>query len=102
MMERYLHTILRLHGIVLQLAQGHLYLYFTFILLDILFQTSYSTAIAVYYLAKNPDKQQKLLEEILRYLPEKDQPVTSEILTELKYLKACIKESMRYQSKLTS
>ncbi|PNF13667.1 hypothetical protein B7P43_G16772 [Cryptotermes secundus] len=57
--------------------------------------TSYSTAAALYHLAKNPDKQQKLFEEILRYLPDKDQPVTSEILTELKYLKACIKESMR-------
>jgi cytochrome P450 len=53
-------------------------------------------------LAKNPDKQQKLFEEILQYLPEKDQPVTSEILNVLKYLKACIKESMRYQFKLTS
>ncbi|PNF42439.1 putative cytochrome P450 301a1, mitochondrial [Cryptotermes secundus] len=57
--------------------------------------TSYSTAVAVYYLAQNPEKQQKLFQEILRYLPDKDQPVTSEILTELKYLKACIKESMR-------
>jgi hypothetical protein len=68
----------------------------------ILFQTSYTTAIALYYLAKNPDKQQKLFEEILRHLPDKDQPVTSDILNELKYLKACFKESMRYQSKLTS
>jgi cytochrome P450 len=71
---------------------------FTKISLDIslhLFQTSYSAAIALYHLAKNPNKQQKLFEEIQRYLPDKDQPVTSEILNELKYLKACIKESMR-------
>jgi cytochrome P450 len=47
-------------------------------------------------MAKNPDKQQKLFEEIQRYVPDKDQPVTSGILNELKYLKACIKESMRY------
>jgi len=47
-------------------------------------------------LAKNPDKQQKLFEEIQRYVPDKDQPITSEILNELKYLKVCIKESMRY------
>jgi cytochrome P450 len=51
-------------------------------------------------LAKNPDKQQKLFEEIQRYLPDKDQPVTSDILNEMKYLKACIKESMRYYKKM--
>jgi cytochrome P450 len=69
----------------------------------ILLQTSYSTASALYHLAKNPDKQQKLFQEIHRYLPDKDQPVTSNILNELKYLKACIKESMRYhQNKQTN
>lgn len=57
--------------------------------------TSYSSAVALYYLAKNQDKQQTLFEEILKYLPNKDDTVTSEILNELKYLKACIKESMR-------
>jgi cytochrome P450 len=61
-----------------------------------LLQTASSVAIALYYLAKNPDKQQKLFEEIQRYVPEKDQPVTLGNLSELKYLKACIKESMRY------
>lgn len=57
--------------------------------------TAYATAALLFYLAKNPDKQQKLFEEIQRYLPYKDQPITSDILNELKYLKACIKESMR-------
>jgi hypothetical protein len=61
--------------------------------------TSYASAVALYNLAKNPDKQQKLFEEIHRYLPDKEQPVTSNILNELKYLKACIKESMRYTRK---
>jgi len=64
--------------------------------LRVLLQTAISVAIALYYLAKNPDKQQKLFEEIRRYVPDKDQPVTSGNLSELKYLKACIKESMRY------
>jgi hypothetical protein len=64
--------------------------------LRVLLQTSFSVANALYNLAKNPDKQQKLFEEIQRYVPDKDQPVTSDILNELKYLKACIKESMRY------
>jgi cytochrome P450 len=58
-------------------------------------QTAYATASLLYHLAKNPDKQQKLFEEIQRYLPDKDQPLTSDILNELRYLKACIKESMR-------
>ena len=62
----------------------------------VLSQTSFSVANALYHLAKNPDKQQKLFEEIQQYVHDKDQPVTSNILNELKYLKACIKESMRY------
>jgi hypothetical protein len=66
-----------------------------------LLQTAYSTATLLYHLAKNPDKQQKLFEEILRHLPDKDQPVTSDILNELKYLKACIKESMRSDIEVT-
>jgi hypothetical protein len=62
--------------------------------LHVLLQTAFSVASALYNLAKNPDKQQKLFEEIQRYVPDKDQPVTSDILNELRYLKACIKESM--------
>jgi len=50
----------------------------------------------MYYLAKNPDKQQKLFEEIQRYVTDKDQVITSDTLNQVKYLKACIKESMRY------
>jgi len=64
--------------------------------LPVLLQTAFSVACALYNLAKNPDKQQILFEEIQRYVPDKDQPVTSGILNEMKYLKACIKESMRY------
>jgi cytochrome P450 len=66
-----------------------------------LLQTAYSTASLLYHLAKNPDKQQKLFGEILQYLPDKNQPVTSDILSELKYLKACIKESMRSDIEVT-
>ena len=64
--------------------------------LRVLLQTAFSVACALYNLAKNPEKQQKLFEEIQRYVPDKDQPITADILNELKYLKACIKESMRY------
>ncbi|PSN42151.1 hypothetical protein C0J52_18993 [Blattella germanica] len=57
--------------------------------------TSYATVNVMYYLAKNQDKQQKLFEELRRFLPGKEDPLTSNILNEMKYLKACIKESMR-------
>ncbi|KAJ9595930.1 hypothetical protein L9F63_012877, partial [Diploptera punctata] len=57
--------------------------------------TSYSSAIALYYLAKNQDKQQILFEEIIKHLPNKNGRITSDTLNQLKYLKACIKESMR-------
>jgi len=59
-------------------------------------QTALSVCSALYNLAKNPDKQQTLFEEIKRYVPDKDQQVISGILNDLTYLKACIKESMRY------
>ncbi|GLH07263.1 Putative cytochrome P450 301a1, mitochondrial [Gryllus bimaculatus] len=57
--------------------------------------TSYSSAILLYYLAKNPDKQEKLFEELRDILPRPDTPVTPEALQKMKYLRACIKESMR-------
>ncbi|PSN49513.1 putative cytochrome P450 301a1 [Blattella germanica] len=57
--------------------------------------TSFSTAVALYFLAQNPDKQEKLYREIQKFLPDKKTPVTSKMLTEMKYLKACLKESMR-------
>jgi len=49
-------------------------------------------------LVENPEKQQKLFEELQRYPLDKDQPVTSDILNELRYLKACFKESIRYHN----
>ncbi|XP_037942818.1 cytochrome P450 CYP12A2-like, partial [Teleopsis dalmanni] len=46
-------------------------------------------------LAKNPEKQQKLREELLRLMPEKNTPFTEAIHNELNYMRACIKESLR-------
>lgn len=60
-----------------------------------LFQTSHSAASAIYYLAKNHDKQEKLFDELKRLLPDKNSPITADKLNEMKYMKACIKESMR-------
>ncbi|XP_016982241.1 probable cytochrome P450 12c1, mitochondrial [Drosophila rhopaloa] len=46
-------------------------------------------------LAKNPEKQNKLREEILTKLPSTDKDFTLEDMKSLPYLRACIKESMR-------
>ncbi|KAG8226449.1 hypothetical protein J437_LFUL003441 [Ladona fulva] len=57
--------------------------------------TSFTTASMLYNLSKNQDKQQLLFEEIKKFLPNKNDPITVEMVEEMKYLKACIKESMR-------
>ena len=46
-------------------------------------------------MAQNPDKQQKLREEIMRVLPQKDSEFTEDSLNNMQYLRACIKESLR-------
>ncbi|XP_020809616.1 probable cytochrome P450 12c1, mitochondrial [Drosophila serrata] len=46
-------------------------------------------------LAKNPEKQQKLREELLSKLPSPDKEFTLEDMKSLPYLRACIKESLR-------
>ena len=46
-------------------------------------------------LAKNPDKQEKLRQEIKTILPDKNTPMTHENMNNLPYLRACIKEGMR-------
>lgn len=63
--------------------------------LDIFFQTSSAFTGALYLLAKNPDKQEILRNEIRAILPDKDSSFTIEKMTRLPYLRACIKESQR-------
>uniref|UniRef100_A0A1I8NQL9 Cytochrome P450 n=1 Tax=Stomoxys calcitrans TaxID=35570 RepID=A0A1I8NQL9_STOCA len=46
-------------------------------------------------LAKNPDKQAKLREEVRKLLPEKDSEFDETVFNHMPYLKACIKESLR-------
>lgn len=46
-------------------------------------------------MAKNPEKQAKLREEILRILPEKDSEFTEASMKNVPYLRACIKEALR-------
>ncbi|XP_018572392.1 cytochrome P450 CYP12A2-like isoform X1 [Anoplophora glabripennis] len=52
-------------------------------------------AAALYLLAKNPDKQKYLREEVYNNLPDKNSPITKEILNNSPYLKAVIKETTR-------
>ncbi|KAJ8930118.1 hypothetical protein NQ314_017114 [Rhamnusium bicolor] len=57
--------------------------------------TGKTMAAALYFLAKYPKKQKRLREEVLKNLPEKNSPVTKEILSKSAYLKAVIKETTR-------
>jgi ecdysteroid 22-hydroxylase len=49
----------------------------------------------LYHLARNPLKQEKVYQEVNRFLPQSTSTVTPDILAELKYLKAAVKESFR-------
>lgn len=57
--------------------------------------TSHTTSFLLYFLARNPEKQEKLRNEILTVVGPKGKLVTPGALNELHYLKACIKESLR-------
>lgn len=57
--------------------------------------TASGTIGILYCLAKNPDKQAKLREELRTVLPNKDSPLTPDNMRNLPYLRACIKESLR-------
>lgn len=46
-------------------------------------------------LAKNPEKQAKLREEIKKHLPSRDSEINEAVLKNMTYLKACLKESLR-------
>lgn len=46
-------------------------------------------------IALNPEKQEKLREEVRRVLPEKDSEFTEASMSNVPYLRACIKESQR-------
>jgi len=67
--------------------------------MDMLFagvDTTAATTVGVlYHLAKNPDKQQKLREEVRTLLPKPDSKLTVDSLNTIPYLRGCIKESMR-------
>lgn len=58
-------------------------------------QTSSTVIIALYLLAKNPEKQDILREELRTLLPNANAPLVAQNLQNIPYLRACIKESMR-------
>jgi cytochrome P450 family 49 subfamily A len=60
------------------------------------FQTSNSAATTLYYLAKNPEKQQKLYQEVKSVVIDPQQPIMAHHLDQMKFMKACIKEATRY------
>lgn len=57
--------------------------------------TAHSMAFLFYHLARNPEKQEKLRDEILGVAPDKTAAVTSQVINKMPYMKACIKESHR-------
>jgi cytochrome P450 len=63
-------------------------------------QTSHSLTNTMLLLSENQEKQEKLRHELKRVMPNPNAPITAEMLNEMKYLRACIKESMRYFTQL--
>jgi cytochrome P450 family 12 len=59
------------------------------------FQTASAAIGILYLLAKNPEKQQKLREEIMKVLPTNDSSFTAENMRNMPYLRAVIKEGLR-------
>lgn len=47
-------------------------------------------------LAKNPEKQSKLREEVMKVLPHKDSEFDEVAFRNMPYLRACIKEALRF------
>lgn len=60
-------------------------------------QTSAAVASILYQLSLHQDKQDRLYEEISRVIP-RGTTITSQKLDELSYLRACIKETLRYNN----
>ncbi|XP_053673839.1 cytochrome P450 CYP12A2-like [Anopheles nili] len=57
--------------------------------------TSSGSVGVLYCLAQNPDKQDKLREELRSILPDKNSPLTPANMKNMPYLRACIKEGLR-------
>ncbi|KAF4530825.1 hypothetical protein B566_EDAN015991 [Ephemera danica] len=59
--------------------------------------TSHAVTSVLLHLANNQDKQEKLFKELKTLLPNPNDQITDAVLEEMRYLKACFKESLRLQ-----
>lgn len=59
-------------------------------------KTSVAASSTIYQLSQNPDKQEILFKEIKASLPDKNTPFNINMLERMPYLRACIKETLRY------
>ncbi|KAH8304376.1 hypothetical protein KR059_007588 [Drosophila kikkawai] len=57
--------------------------------------TSVAASSTIYQLAKNPDKQQRLFEELQRVFPRREAEINQNVLEQMPYLRACVKETLR-------
>ncbi|XP_067632322.1 probable cytochrome P450 49a1 [Eurosta solidaginis] len=57
--------------------------------------TSVAISSTIYQLARNPEKQQKLFEELQNVFPTTEAEVDQNALERIPYLRACIKETLR-------
>jgi len=60
--------------------------------------TSSALASAIFCLAKNPEKQEKLRNELMTIMPNTDTPLTGERMKNMPYLRGVVKETLRLYS----
>lgn len=58
-------------------------------------QTSVAATSTIYQLSQNPDKQEKLYNELKQIMPDPRSPVDTKTLEQMPFLRACIKETLR-------
>jgi len=59
--------------------------------------TTYTVFKTLFYMAKHPDTQERLHEELMRHVGPPGSPITPTAVSNLHYLKACVKECQRLQ-----
>ncbi|ALC40607.1 Cyp49a1 [Drosophila busckii] len=57
--------------------------------------TSVAASSTIYQLAKNPEKQQRLFDELKRVFPTQDAQINQHVLEQMPYMRACVKETLR-------